>query len=149
MVREGVGRGGEGRKDGERERGGDEDASEFGSRPRKKRKQDAYQVAQECKKKRKKKKINSYAVSFATGTATSTQTRSHTQCHSVSARHTGCVSRADRCHTESMQTGIRRASDLLPRRRRPPLISSHRVHANLPNEREDTHTRGRDPYTVQ
>lgn len=46
-----------GRKEGRRrERGGDEDASEFGSRPRKKRKQDAYQVAQECKRKRKKKK---------------------------------------------------------------------------------------------
>lgn len=89
----------------------------------------------------KKIKINFYAVSFATGTMTSTQTRSRTQCHSISARHSMCVSRADRCHTALMQTGIRRASDLLPRPRRSPLISSHRIHANLPNEREDMHTR--------
>lgn len=93
------------------------------------------------------KKINLSALSFATGAATSTQTCSHTVSQYLGISGCVCVSRLDRCHTALMQTCIRQALDLRPRPPWSPLISSHRVPANLPNEREGIHMQAGDPHT--
>lgn len=87
--------------------------------------------------KKGRKKHHLHAVSFscsAAGVETWAQTHTHkhspsthTLCQSASAHHGVCVSRDDRCHTASMQTGIRRALD-----RPPPLVLSSPLIAATP-----------------
>ena len=127
----------------ERERDGDGDSTEFGSQLRNETRIKWHKSA----KRRRKKKINFSAVSFAAGTVTSIQTRSHTQCHSISARHSVCVSRADRCHTALMQTGIRRASDLLPRPPRQRSLPSSPLIASTPIRLMSEKTRSHEIHT--
>lgn len=78
----------------------------------------------------KEKEISLSAVS-STNPEYNANTHTHTQCQSISARHSVCMSQADRCHTALMQTCIRQASDLSPRPQRSAPLSSPLI-ASMP-----------------